>query len=367
MIRASEHRPTIVFVGGFLGAGKTTLILAAARELKRVGKRCAAILNDQSDALVDTQLAALHEVPSGEVTAGCFCCRLSDLTARFEEMLVYAPDVIFAEPAGSCTDIAATVLHPLLERRDLYQLAPFSVLVDPKRVEELQRADADAHMAFLLHKQLQEADLVCFTKSDLYAEHPDAGARNVRRLSARTGEGVAAWLDEVLQGELSSQKDVLDIDYEQYAQAEAALAWLNCSAHFEARTPLSPAMALGPLLDCLDASLSAAGIPIVHMKAMAQAPTGYVKAAICANGQQPEIEGALDASPASHHDITLNIRALAEPEVMKQLVEQALRGLDGRLSVQSLRSFRPAAPKPERRVTWRGDAARQRSITSSGS
>jgi len=75
-------RPTVVFVGGFLGAGKTTLILAAARELKERGMRCAAILNDQSDALVDTQLAELHGMPSGEVTAGCFCCRLSDLDGR---------------------------------------------------------------------------------------------------------------------------------------------------------------------------------------------------------------------------------------------------------------------------------------------
>ena len=64
-------RPTVIFVGGFLGAGKTTLILAAASELKRRGMRSAAILNDQSNALVDTQLAELHGVPSSEVTTGC--------------------------------------------------------------------------------------------------------------------------------------------------------------------------------------------------------------------------------------------------------------------------------------------------------
>ncbi len=343
-------RPTVVFVGGFLGAGKTTLILAAARELKKRGMRCAAILNDQSDALVDTQLAELHGVPSGEVTAGCFCCRLSDLTAQLEAMLAHAPDVIFAEPVGSCTDISATVLHPLLAQQEAYRLAPFTVLVDPLRAMELLRADADENVAFLFHKQLEEADLVCVTKSDLDVRCPDLNVPHVRQISARSGRGVAAWLDEVLAGELAPHKDVLEIDYERYAQAEAALAWLNFRGVFEARVPISPAMLLGPCVEAIDRSLSEAEIRIVHLKAMATAPTGYVKAALCANGQEPVVEGTLDASPSRAHEITLNIRALGEPEAMAAIVERELERLDGCLKEQAMRCFRPAAPRPERRV-----------------
>ncbi|HEY3990688.1 MAG TPA: GTP-binding protein [Acidobacteriaceae bacterium] len=341
-------KPTIVFVGGFLGAGKTTLILAAARELKQRGMRCAAILNDQSDALVDTKLATLHELPNGEVTEGCFCCRLSDLTAQLEAMLAYAPDVIFAEPVGSCTDIAATVLHPLMQD-GIYRLAPFTVLVDPHRADEFVRADAADDIAFLFQKQLQEADLVCVTKSDLHAR-PEPALANMRQISARSGQGVAAWLDEVLAGELSAQKNVLDIDYERYAQAEAALAWLNLRAVFEARAPISPAMLLGPWLDGIDRSLTNAAIHIVHLKAMAQAPTGYVKAGMCANGQEADVEGMLDASPSQRNEITLNIRALAEPEIMAALVQRELQQLDGEFIESTMRCFRPAAPQPERRV-----------------
>ncbi len=224
-------KPTIIFVGGFLGAGKTTLILAAARELNRRGMRSAAILNDQSEALVDTQLAELHGVPNGEVTEGCFCCRLSDLTAQLEAMLAHAPDVIFAEPVGSCTDIAATVLHPLLEDA-VYRVAPFTVLVDPQRAETLTRDGADNDIVFLFRKQLEEADLVCLTKSDIHPAPPELGITGVRQISAHTGQGIAAWLDEVLANELSSHKGVLDIDYARYAQAEAALAWLNLQRGF---------------------------------------------------------------------------------------------------------------------------------------
>jgi CobW/HypB/UreG, nucleotide-binding domain len=343
-------RPTVVFVGGFLGAGKTTLILAAARELKERGMRCAAILNDQSDALVDTQLAELHGVRSGEVTAGCFCCRLSDLTAQLEGMLAHAPDVIFAEPVGSCTDISATVLHPLLAQQEAYRLAPFTVLVDPLRAMELLRADADENVAFLFHKQLQEADLVCVAKSDLHVRCPDLGVAHVRQISARSGQGIAAWLDEVLAGELAPHKDVLEIDYERYAQAEAALAWLNFRGVFEAFVPISPAMLLGPCVETIDRSLSDAEIRIVHLKAMATAPTGYVKAALCANGQEPVVEGTLDASPSRAHELTLNIRALGKPEVLAAIVERELEQFDGCWKERAMRCFRPAAPQPERRV-----------------
>ena len=48
-----NNRPWLVLVGGFLGAGKTTLILSAARELRKRGLRSAAILNDQGQDLVD--------------------------------------------------------------------------------------------------------------------------------------------------------------------------------------------------------------------------------------------------------------------------------------------------------------------------
>jgi hypothetical protein len=351
-------KPTVIFVGGFLGAGKTTLILAAARELKQRGMRMAAILNDQSDALVDTQLAAFHGVPSGEVAEGCFCCRFSDLTAQLDTMRADAPDVIFAEPVGSCTDIAATVLHPLLED-GTYRLAPFTVLVDPQRAGELLRADAEENIAFLFQKQQQEADLICFTKSDLNPTPPELGLSRVRQISARTGQGVAAWLDEVLAGELSATKDVLDIDYARYAQAEAALAWMNLRVTFEARAPISPAMLLGPWLDGIDRALTDAGVLIVHLKAIAQSPIGYVKAALCANGQEPVVEGTLDASPATRHEITLNIRALTVPERMRAIVESEFRKLDGEFVECALRCFRPTAPQPQRRVLREAIAARR--------
>ena len=68
----NHDAPLLAFVGGFLGAGKTTLILKAIEMLHERGKRSAFIANDQDSGLVDTQHARAQGVLSREVSGGCF-------------------------------------------------------------------------------------------------------------------------------------------------------------------------------------------------------------------------------------------------------------------------------------------------------
>jgi CobW/HypB/UreG, nucleotide-binding domain len=347
-------RPWVVLVGGFLGSGKTTLILAAARELQQRGLRSAMVWNDQGKDLVDSRYAALSGMRSGEVTGGCFCCHLSQLIDTIADLRAHAPEVIFAEPVGSCTDLSATVLRPLLEYSETYQLAPLTVLVDPLRARAMLEHDADPDMRYLFDKQLQEADLVCFTKSDLYPDYPDMGIAHARQLSAKTGQGVAAWLNEVLSGAIAGGDQTLEIDYLEYARAEAALAWLNLRAAFEPEGLLSPAMLLGPLLDHLDKALTAGRIPIAHLKAIVTSPTGFLKAAICGNGQEPIVEGDFDASPAGELELLLNLRVVGEPARVRELVERELHKLDSGLTQYVVDCFSPAAPVPQRRIPKAG-------------
>jgi hypothetical protein len=343
-------RPWVVLVGGFLGSGKTTLILAAARELERRGLRSAMVWNDQGNDLVDSRYADLSGAHSGEVTGGCFCCRLSDLMNAIGDLRAYSPDVIFAEPVGSCTDLSATVLRPLLEYSETYRLSPLTVLVDPLRARGMLEKNADPDMRFLFDKQIQEADLVCFTKSDLSSEYPQIDAPHVRQLSARTGQGVVAWLDEILSGAITAGEQRLEIDYSKYAQAEAALAWLNLRALFQPESLLSPAMLLGPLLDNIDDALTARKISIAHLKAVVTAPTGWVKAAICANGQEPIVDGDLDASPAGKLELLLNLRAVGDPAQVREIVGREVHKLDSGLTQFTVDCFSPAPPVPERRI-----------------
>ena len=328
-------RPHLVVVGGFLGAGKTTLHPRRRPPTRQRGLRCAIILNDQGDSLVDTQLAQRQRFRCRRSHRRLLLLPLLRTHRVAETPRAHSPDVIFAEPVGSCTDISATILQPIQQAySDVFQLCPLTVLIDPSRIRDNQDID------FLFQKQLEEADLVCYTKSDLYPDPPRAS--NTRQISARTGQGVAAWLDEVMSGKLSGT--ILDIDYERYAQAEAALAWLNAEADLACDPPLSPAMLLGPFVDTLDRELTHARIPIVHLKALDQTPEGSLKAALCANGEEPSVEGALDASPSATHHLLLNLRASSAPDPVRAIVQRAIETLPAQLSALRLNCFSPAAP-----------------------
>jgi hypothetical protein len=259
-------------------------------------------------------------------------------------------DVIFAEPVGSCTDISATVLGPLREDYEAYRVAPLTVLVDPARAAAMQSPNADPNISFLYQKQLQEADLVLMSKADLYQNPAIIPGVDARSLSAKTGQGVSQWLDEILMGSLEAGATTIEIDYAQYARAEAALAWLNLSFTFVLDIPMSPALVLGPLLDSLDQSLTASAIPIAHLKTFDRSPAGWLKAAICANGARPSVEGNLEASPSSRHELLVNLRAAGSPTLVRGIIEEQVRHLPGQSLETHLSCFSPAPPKPDRRV-----------------
>src|SRR5436305_13528376 len=105
----------LVLTGGFLGSGKTTAIHQAVIYLNREGKRPGVITNDQGTQQVDTQYIRSQQVPVEEVAGSCFCCNLPGLEKNILSLIeTYHPDVIFAESVGSCTDLIATVVNPLV-------------------------------------------------------------------------------------------------------------------------------------------------------------------------------------------------------------------------------------------------------------
>jgi CobW/HypB/UreG, nucleotide-binding domain len=326
-------KPVIAVIGGFLGSGKTTLILAAAGILQRQGVRVAAVLNDQGDDLVDTHLVQSRGIPADQVAGGCFCCRFPDLIEALDRLAARAPEVIFAEAVGSCTDIVATTLCPLL--RDYparFRVAPLTVVLHPAA------PFADPDLEFLNANQLAEADMLVGWGGDL----PPGLSSRVRRVNAATGEGVAEWLDEILAGAHPVAAHPLTLDYARYAEAEASLAWLNARVTARATPAISPAMLVGPLLD----RLSAAVPNIVHLKLLAQCDSGYLKAALTASHTDPVVEGTLDASPSGDHEILLNVRALADPVELQSIIEREFARLPAHLTWQHVQSFRPAAPVP---------------------
>lgn len=342
--------PILVFVGGFLGAGKTTLIACAATILEGRGLRVAVITNDQDSGSVDAQFTAARGMQAQEIAGGCFCCRFSDLLDAADRLRAYDPDVIFAEPVGSCIDLSATILQPLkAEHRAAYRLAPLTVLVDPVMAQQAYAGELGAEREYLFRHQIAEADVLCVTKRDRYTDTAALPVPMDFWLSAQTGEGVEAWLEEVLATRRVAGAKLLEVDYGRYAEAEAALGWLNFHADVELQQAASPAALVGPLFERLDRMFTDAGAAIAHLKVFDRTVTGYLKATICANGDEPRPEGDLMADPARKHEIAINVRAVADPVELQRLVQRALEEVKGSVTIRHLRAFRPPPPKPEQR------------------
>ncbi|MGA2380559.1 MAG: GTP-binding protein, partial [Spirochaetia bacterium] len=129
---------TVHLVGGFLGSGKTTAILEASRLLIKRGVSVGVITNDQGSNLVDTAFLQSLGIKASEVTGGCFCCNLPDFQRMLEELQeIAAPQVVFAEPVGSCTDLVATVMKPLAEAQGpSRKIGSLSVLTDIRLIRQ---------------------------------------------------------------------------------------------------------------------------------------------------------------------------------------------------------------------------------------
>ena len=166
-------RTRVALVGGFLGGGKTTAIAALARDLRARGRTIAVITNDQGIRLVDGAFVDCQGLDGKEVRGGCFCCRFDDYLSKLDGLLRDGPpDVVLCEPVGSCTDLVATVLGPLGRlARDRVDLAPLSVVVDARRalsfLDPRSAALLGTELAYLFDRQVEEADLIVLTKTDI--------------------------------------------------------------------------------------------------------------------------------------------------------------------------------------------------------
>src|SRR5437667_5758063 len=162
-----------IMLGGFLGAGKTTAMARIARHYMDQGKRVGVVTNDQAQDLVDTHSLREQGFPVEEVAGACFCCKFDDLLSKVGALeTAQRPDVILAEPVGSCTDLVATVVQPL---KDLFgarfSVAPYTVLFKPSHGLKILRHEASGGFspkaAYIFQKQLEEADAVLVNRNDV--------------------------------------------------------------------------------------------------------------------------------------------------------------------------------------------------------
>jgi G3E family GTPase len=357
-----------VMVGGFLGAGKTTTLARLARMYQARGKRVGVVTNDQAHDLVDTNTFRGQGFATQEVPGACFCCRFDDLIDRVGSLeSAERPDVILAEPVGSCTDLVATVVQPL---KDLYGMrfgvAPYAVLFKPSHGGRILRNQSaggfSPKAAYIFKKQLEEADAILLNRADeLAPAEQDELARlvgesypgvPVLRVSAQTGQGFDA-LVELLDQTGAFGRKILDIDYDTYAEGEAELGWLNASVRLTADTPFDLDALLTNLLRELAAVCRTLGGEVAHLKLIGMDDAGaFGVGNVVSSDTAPSLSLPSNLRPREA-DLIVNARVAIDPAVLQAEVQRVLAAECVKVGVKSefrtTQSLRPGRPVPTHR------------------
>ncbi len=355
-------------VGGFLGAGKTTTIARLAKHFMSEGKRVGIVTNDQTTDLVDTNLLRAQGFDVGEVAGSCFCCNFNGLTETVEKFgSSELPDIIIAEPVGSCTDLVATVLRPL---QQIYQrpfdIAPYGVIVKPshglKILKRIQKGGFSPQAEYIFRKQIEEADFVILNRIDelspeqvdelgalIETDFPD---RTCIRVSAKSGEGFDQFL-EYLDRRGEAGKQIIDVDYDVYAEGEAELGWLNAQFVIEGTEPFEIDSFLVALATRIQSSLEGDANEIAHLKVIANCD-GLFGVVNVISSDTPPVLSVPAKGTGNRVELTINARVAMDPDGLASVVEGSLHSLGEERSLavilRTLQCFRPGRPVPTHRI-----------------
>ncbi|HEV3144834.1 MAG TPA: GTP-binding protein [Gemmataceae bacterium] len=361
------QRVRFILIGGFLGAGKTTTMTRLARYYTSRGQRVGLVTNDQAQDLVDTTSLRSQGFSVAEVAGACFCCRFDDLVHKVGQLEKdRRPDIILAEPVGSCTDLVATVVQPL---RDLYgqrfEVAPYPVLFKPSHGLRILRNEPDSGFspkaAYIFRKQLEEADAIVLNRVDeltpaalaelsalVTKEFPGTP---LLKMSAKTGLGFEA-LTELLDQQGNFGRKILDIDYDVYAEGEAELGWLNSSVNVTSTKPFDLDAVLLEVVNRLRAALAEEGSEVAHLKVIGMTDASFGVANLVSSDLSPELS-LPSRGKVANAEVIVNARVATDPAELAEQVRQTLADVaqahGARVEFRSLQSFRPGRPQPTHR------------------
>jgi G3E family GTPase len=368
MSAANTSTIRFIMLGGFLGAGKTTTIGRLARHYQERGLKVGIVTNDQATDLVDTQSLRAQGFEVGEVPGACFCCNFNALTKTVGELSAeQRPDVILAEPVGSCTDLVATVVRPLQQLfATQFDVAPYGVLLKPSHGGRILRNDAKAgfspQAAYIFRKQLEEADFIVINRVDQLSAaevteltellERDFAGTPVLRMSAKTGDGFAAVIETIDQrGRFGGRR--LELDYDIYAAGEAELGWLNSSLKISAVEPFELDALLLEIVKSLQQSLAEQSCETAHLKTIGLADGVYAVANLISSFSPPELSLPSRAR-VREAQVIVNARVAMLPDALQQQVtaalEQVCRKYQASLQLQQTQSFQPGRPVPTHRI-----------------
>lgn len=152
----------ICLISGFLGSGKTTLMIDLGKRLGRKGKRVAIIVNEVGEVGVDGALIDAYGLNSVELTEGCICCSLSGSLQNTLRVVAndYKADIIFIEPTGIAlpSKINGIIRTSMVEHESKLGICVVDAFRAPRIYQEAE---------LFFRRQIEDVDLVAVNKMEL--------------------------------------------------------------------------------------------------------------------------------------------------------------------------------------------------------
>ena len=209
----------ISVIAGFLGVGKTSLIIEIGKTLSTVyGKKVAILVNEIGEVGVDGKYIEDYGFATKEITEGCICCSLSrglvnTITTLSKQ---FRPEVILIEPTGVALPSKIRQILRRLKLKEGVEMAPVITLVDGSRFSKLFQEMKQFSM-----RQIEDADIIAINKKDLIGSkqmlsviessvqqlNPKA---TVLSISAKKVEGVRGLAEIILKGEIVEDVKILE-------------------------------------------------------------------------------------------------------------------------------------------------------------
>ena len=205
----------ITIITGFLGSGKTTLILNLIPQLPKDYK-LALLKNEFGDLAIDSQLASSSAIGGvQELLNGCICCNLVGQLGDALETLrtEVKPDRIIIETSGSAFPATlAMEVNRLGKESGNYTLDGVIVVIDVENWKGYEDTSVTARM------QARYTDLIVFNKWENVSERKyedcldrvgdlDLQVPNVKSDKGRVNQDLLLGLDSALAKKLSSNTD----------------------------------------------------------------------------------------------------------------------------------------------------------------
>ena len=184
----------IHIIGGFLGSGKTTLIMAMAERYIEKGLKVTILENEAGEIGVDGAVLRNKGLDAVELTNGCICCTLTGTlqsTMRSIERDI-DPDILIIEPTGLALPHKVTeMIRGTVDDEEVSIIGVCDAVRFPLLVEKKEE---------FIRMQLSKSDVLWINKIDSVSGDEIGKVKEwlssicpkvpVYPLSGKTGEGL---------------------------------------------------------------------------------------------------------------------------------------------------------------------------------